>query len=345
MDSKNVIIRTDASPNIGGGHVMRCMTLADYLHKLGWTCVFKIGHQTLETVPALEQSDHHTEILDANNVFNPEALAMSDDREIDLIIIDHYDIGINYEQKCRALAKRIFVFDDLANRVHDCDILLDQTFGRLSEEYKTLVPNTCQVLTGSKYILLRPQFFEKRKESLAARRERNTINRVFISIGMTDFDNVTSRALQGIEQYPMDLSVDVVLGPTAPHLEKVQRQASKMSQSVQVHIGVDDIASLLASADIAIGAGGSAAWERCCLGLPTLTFYTADNQARVIKELASFGAIEELQLDGISEPDQIAERLKYFSSNKDSFKKMSDIAAKVCDGKGPERLVAEAALF
>ena len=332
------IFRADANPIIGGGHAMRCLSLADHLTENGWSCVFKVSENTLSTVPALQNSVHCVDVLSNEDLFKPAA--MNSDH-IDLLIIDHYEIDSDYEASCRSFANKVLVIDDLANRKHDCDILLDQTFGRTLMEYKPLVPEACQILTGSEYALLRPQFAHLREASLARRGQEKEVRRIIVSLGMTDFDNYTCLALKAVEKSHIGVTVDVILGPSAPYLKQVQETAATMTGDIQVHVGTDDVAGLLSRADIAIGAGGSTSWERCCLGVPSLVIVTADNQRENARQLSDKGAIIYLEGKNQSIVQQISDALVEITCDNKQLDKMSLSALGVCDGRGVNRVFLE----
>ena len=152
MTKPKVYFRCDASPEIGSGHVFRCLTIANALKDHGWSCVFATQTDSASVVPALESYE----------TIKPEDLK----EEADLLVVDHYGLDKDFEKSCRSLVKRILVIDDLADRDHDCDVLLDQTFGREEKDYQGLVSAECKILAGASYALLRPQFSKNRMQSL-----------------------------------------------------------------------------------------------------------------------------------------------------------------------------------
>jgi UDP-2,4-diacetamido-2,4,6-trideoxy-beta-L-altropyranose hydrolase len=190
----------------------------------------------------------------------------------------------------RASCRRLLVIDDLADRPHDCDLLLDQNLGRRAEEYRELLPPGAQTLIGPHYALLRPEFAALRAESLA-RREHPHLRHLLITMGGVDKDNATGAVLAALDDcnLPTDLRITVVLGPHAPWLAQVQARAAAMSRPTRVLAGVSNMARLMADADLAIGAAGSTSWERCCLGLPTILLVLAENQRLIAQSLAQAG--------------------------------------------------------
>ena len=333
------VFRVDAGPAIGGGHVMRCLTLAEALSKAGWRCLFATTSETEDTVPGLARSGFARLPMPADPTEQPAALQRELPDGPDLLVVDHYGLDVAFESACRAWATRILVIDDLADRPHDCDILIDQTYGRAAEDYTSLVPERCEVLAGAQYALLRPAFAAARPEALARREaQQGRIDRILVSMGTVDPRNATGLVLEGVREAGLDATVDVVLGSGAPHMEAVREQTEAMT-SARLLTDVADIATLMSNADLAIGAGGTTSWERCCLGLPTLAVTIADNQVTVLEELARSGAVRPLgDLCDLS-ASAVAATLHELTSGPAKVKAMSTAAQAVCDGRGPVRLL------
>lgn len=308
---------------------MRCLTLADELTTHGWQCVFWTGPETAAAAPALVQAGYR--------------IVQEWNEPATLLVVDHYGLDAVFETRCRAWAKKILVIDDLADRKHDCDILVDQTFGRSGGDYHTLVPAGCQILTGADYALLRTQFAEARPESLRGRAE-GKLTRVIVSMGATNLHNITATVLEGLGGFRgASLMIDVVTGKNASHMDElraeIQRLDNETQHEVSLHMGVTDMAALMARADLAIGAGGTTSWERCCLGVPSIVIELADNQKTIAANLAKAGAVLNLgNYENVS-PAAIAEAVGCFSTASEKLVEMSVNAARICDGQGVQRLV------
>ena len=207
------------------------------------------------------------------------------------ILVDHYGLDIRWEKKIRPCTGKIFVLDDLADRCHDCDILLDSGRDPESLEYKNLVPPHCILLLGTDHVLLRNEFIRMRPESLK-RRANPALRRILITMGGMDTANVTGRILKTLRSFPFikNLEVEVVLGGKAPHLEAVRQEILSFPCPVQMHIDTPSMAKLMAKSDLAIGAPGSTSWERCCMGLPSILFLLAENQKAVVNIMNRHGA-------------------------------------------------------
>jgi len=329
------VIRADATQLSGGGHVMRCLSLANVLAENGWEVLFSGLAQTPEFVPALAQSVFEWRTL--KNAHNADELAAHVFRGCDLLVVDHYDLDQTFEQSCRSFARRILVIDDLADRPHDCDFLLDQTFRRSAEDYKPLVPQHCQYLIGPDFALLRRQFSQARYEALKRRGADIGLARVLISFGATDSHNLTERTLLALDQTGFQGHTEVILGTQAPHSKKVRAMAARSPFGITVHSEVTDMAALMSQADFAIGAGGTTSWERCCLGLPSLIVIVADNQNLITRELEKVGAAASVGWHQSVTVSDIAGAVTALLSRPERLKTMSDKAATICDGLGAQR--------
>jgi UDP-2,4-diacetamido-2,4,6-trideoxy-beta-L-altropyranose hydrolase len=303
----NIAFRVDASIQIGTGHFMRCLTLADALKQCGAQIRFVSRHMPehlrdmlavkghefmqLNSIPSEAISDglSHAHWLgigqhaDAQDTI--EALS---DQTWDWLIVDHYALDSRWESVLRQAAKKILVIDDLADRRHDCDLLLDQNFYvDMQTRYTGKVPSHCQLLLGPRYALLRDEFRQMREQ---IKPRSGPVKRILVFFGGVDADNYTGRAIEVLSEIDIpDLHVDVVIGAQHPCREQIKRACTQYG--FICHVQTEKMAELMAAADLAIGAGGSASWERCCLGLPTLTICVADNQRKLIADTASEGLL------------------------------------------------------
>jgi UDP-2,4-diacetamido-2,4,6-trideoxy-beta-L-altropyranose hydrolase len=243
---------------------------------------------------------------------------------VDLLVVDHYGIDKRWEEKIRPYVSKIMVIDDLANRIHDCDILLDQNFyTNLAFRYQGLVPSKCKTFLGPGYVLLRPNF--KRRRALLRARD-GTIERILVFLGGSDPKNVTRDVLLAILELGLfDTSVDVVVGNTNPHKHSIQALCDQVPGATY-YCDVKNLDELIANADLGVGAGGSAMWERCYLGLPTITVVTADNQLRTTEDTATLGAI--LYLGDAKKLSLIDYRvaISKLTKNPQSLRKVSEAA-------------------
>jgi UDP-2,4-diacetamido-2,4,6-trideoxy-beta-L-altropyranose hydrolase len=323
-----VIFRTDASVAIGGGHVRRCLVLADALAEAGWTICFVCNAEAAAVVPALAQRGFAQ--------IEPAAFGNAPPSRCDLLVIDDYRLDATFEGACRAWADRILVIDDLADRRHNCDVLLDQSPDRRREHYAGLVPAHCELLLGPSYALLDPRFRAKRRQ----RRLVGKVERVFVNFGTTDTTNATALALDALDQARLGAAIDIVLGGMAPHLAALPSRIDTSRMQVALHLDVDDMAALMQRADVAIGAGGVGALERCALGLPSAILTVANNQLANAQALGAAGAAAYWGLIGERSVSDIAAALQRLAADEAGRAAMGAAGLALVDGLGAARVRA-----
>ncbi len=338
IKTKKILFRADASAEIGGGHIFRCLTLANVLNKQGWECIFAVDKQTILTIPDINKSVCKVLVLECDEIDEAEFIAGKLINGVDVLVVDHYKRENDFEVKCRSWATSVFVIDDLANRKHDCDLLLDPTYNREQVSYLPYVPQQCNLLLGSHYSLIRPVFSELRKTSLARRKLSKDRVRLLVTMGLTDPFNITSMIIDAIKESNLKLTIDVVLGSGAPYLSEVQNALNGIKMPVNFYIDTDEMDLLMLEADIAIGAAGSTSWERCCLGVPTILIVTADNQLEIARQLSESGAAVLLgRYDEITKK-QIVDQLDHLSKNTSLLADLTKNSSRVTDGLGVFRV-------
>ncbi len=278
---KTAIFSCEASLNIGTGHVIRCITLANFLENKGWKCFFATSNESYNFIKNLEK---FTQIQPQEFYKNPQ--------NCDLLIVDNYNLDEKYESHFREFAQKILVIDDLANRKHNCDILLDQNIGSKVEDYENLVGKNCEILAGTKYCLLREEFLELRQKALEKRSTTKNIANILVNFGGSDLKNHSLNALQEIEKSKFSGEINVVLGFDAVNLKTIEEFAQKSKNKITIHKQAN-MAKLIYDADIAFAAGGTSTWERCSLALPTYMVKIADNQGKIFTKLGFNGNFEE----------------------------------------------------
>ena len=346
------VVRVDASLQIGTGHVMRCLTLATGLAGRGAQVDFICRAHEGNLIALIEQRGFRVITLPFASRADKASLDQpahahwlgcdwqTDAQQsldaifgvVDWLIVDQYALDHRWETAMRAKCARIMCIDDLADRSHDCDLLLDQSLGRSSQDYTQLVPEPAKLMLGPKYALLRPEFAQWRDASLA-RRETPELRHILVTMGGVDADNATGHvlaALQGDETTTVD-KITVVLGPHAPWCEQITKQAADMPVPTQVLLGVNNMAELMTSCDLAVGAGGSTTWERCALGVPTIQIELALNQKFISSSIQCAG------LALITNIDEFKHKITALLSDESAssiLKNLSARSAEVTDGSG-----------
>lgn len=285
---------------------MRCLTLAELLRRHGVQAVFvcrpmpghlceqleKKGFRVLRlreaaAGPASADPASWLGASVAEDAAETAAALATLGMQPDWLVVDNYALDAAWERALRPRVRHIMVIDDLANRVHECDLLLDQNYYQdLEHRYDGLVPAQCEKLLGPQYVLLRQEFLDARP---MAKPRSGKVGRLLVFLGGSDPENFTGRALQAITQAnARDLQVDAVVGASNVHHEEI-RKACLDLRNASFHRQVNNMAALMLQADLAIGAGGSTTWERCLLGLPALTLVIAQNQLQTTRDLSAIG--------------------------------------------------------
>lgn len=343
-----VAVRADASPRIGAGHLMRCLSLADALRARGAQIAFVTGPLPEALAARVRGAGHRlAEIEPAGLVPDrpdwdrapADAAAQAADAARtraalgafvpDWVVVDHYRLDAEWERGLLETGPcRILAIDDLANRRHECAILVDQTFGRAAEDYLPLVPEGTTVFAGARYALLRPEFARARAEALRRRRTSRPVERLLVSFGATDIGSVTAKVLGAAVAAGISCPIDAVIGPGAPSLAEVAALARRHKQ-IALHVDTSNMAELIANADLAIATAGVSSWERCCLGLPTVLLTLARNQELVARNLEGVGAA--VVVTRWEDAVPVAEQLL---TDVEARARMSAAAAAITDGEG-----------
>ncbi len=324
--TRRAIVRADAARAIGSGHIRRCLTLAQRLQDAGWDIAFATIESSEELVEDL--AEQSVKIVSGDPAHEAEELRALFPGGVNLLIVDHYQRDAALESACRGWAQYIMVIDDLVDRPHDADLLVDMTLGRDADAYRDLLPENTLCLTGTDYALLRPEFAERRPQALARRAQTLSVDEILISVGATDQSGIMAVLLDGLAQSGFTGRVSVIgefsdMDNDYPFDMQMTRQAHNMP-------------ARMIAADLAIGACGVTSWERCCLGLPTVAVITADNQRDIASALSQIGAVELVRETTAQSVSRAVQRLR---EDSEAWQQMSKIAADVCDGAGAERVI------
>lgn len=341
---------------MGTGHVMRCLTLADELARRGGTACLIMRALPGHLGELVQRRGHDSVLLPAptgESVAPPrpplyapwlavpvaqdadETLAVLNAGGFDWLVVDHYAIDATWQRRVRRRTSKILVIDDLADRPHDCDILLDTTLAG-AERYRGLLPAPCLQLLGPRFALLRPQFAAARSTQRDGR-----VGRIHVFYGGSDPDNLTELTLQAIAQVAPSLAVDVVLGQNVLPAQRARlgRSAAQLAQ-VSTHTDVSDMAGLMARADLAFGAAGTTTWERACLGLPSMVVSVAENQRKLAATAEQSGILRWLGEVGEITVEKLAQALRAALAAPAALAAQSRRALELVDGGGASRVVA-----
>jgi UDP-2,4-diacetamido-2,4,6-trideoxy-beta-L-altropyranose hydrolase len=349
--SPTVAIRVDSGSHVGGGHLLRCLTLADELRRLGASVHFvsreypghllarlsDCGHvvHRLPAVPgtgSASMDDAESQARDAM-----DTLAALRDQHIDWLIADHYGVDAAWESLVRPGVERLMVIDDLADRAHDADLLVDQNYfgSETLHRYEGRIPQRCHALLGPRYALLHPDY---RRLRASWKRHSGTIRRVLVFFGMHDPTRAALKVLQALSHPEFSaISVDVVAG-NDPSMTDEICSAARARHGTAVRDVVTSLAELMADVDLAIGAGGATTWERACLGVPAIVATIADNQVGLANVLAAEGFIVLLGRSALTSSDTWRLVLRRLISDPDRVAELGSHARALTDGYGTARV-------
>jgi UDP-2,4-diacetamido-2,4,6-trideoxy-beta-L-altropyranose hydrolase len=355
----NIVFRVDASLDIGSGHVMRCLTLAKTLSELGANTSFICREHPGNLLELIRDRGFNSAALLLPDAESCEFLseggyalthdswlgtdwrsdaeqsqAAITDEKIDWLIVDHYALDARWESAMRPFCERIMVIDDLADRDHDCDLLLDQNLvAGLDNRYDGKIPRYCGRLLGPDYALLHPDY---RELHFRVPPREGLVKRVLVYFG-SDIDNLTGMAIAAIESQGLkNILVDIIVNSSSPHLSSIRRKLEGKSR-FRIFSGLTSLAPLMVQADLAIGAGGATSWERCCLGLPTVVITLAENQKPSAAELDRRGLIHWLGHKHEVSETRLASHVKQLLDS-ELPSDWSKQCWKVVDGRGAEQV-------
>jgi UDP-2,4-diacetamido-2,4,6-trideoxy-beta-L-altropyranose hydrolase len=277
-----VLIRADAGSLLGIGHVMRCLTLARQLTSRGATVAFACRELPGHQLARIAAAGHQVFALPAQgDELAALAALLPGPACFDWIIVDHYGLDARWEAAARQWARWVMAIDDLADRPHACDLLLDQNYTASVAAYRALVPEACQILAGPRYALLGEAFRQPRATDAELSR------RVLVSFGGFDQAGMTLKTLQALDGIG-DVQVQCIAGQATPDFAALQALvAGRPGWELQVF--VHDLPERMANAALFVGAGGGTTWERAAMGLPSLCVSVADNQVGNAEALARDG--------------------------------------------------------
>jgi UDP-2,4-diacetamido-2,4,6-trideoxy-beta-L-altropyranose hydrolase len=303
----HIALRVDSSSAMGTGHLMRCLTLAEALRARGASCTFicrdlpgNLSHLVQENgfglrrlpavdVPVAAEMEHIAWLQASVEQDQVETRLALNDQQWDWLVVDHYGVDEKWERGLRAYCKQILVLDDLADRIHDCDLLWDPgAEPDLKERHAKAVPSHAMLLTGPAYALLRPEF-DAQRASLPPAPDRIWPRHLLVMFGGNDADGHTLEAVQAVRRTaPAGTPVDVVVSTINQDQGRLHSFCLE-HDSFKLHVASTQVAALLARADLVIASGGGATWERLYLRRPALLKIVAENQRKPLEYMAGAG--------------------------------------------------------
>jgi UDP-2,4-diacetamido-2,4,6-trideoxy-beta-L-altropyranose hydrolase len=331
MSGPSILFVADAGPQVGGGHLMRSLTLAQALAREGADCRFVVGPHAAALLGGFAPETPARLVAGSTPQDLTQAVA---GERFDAVVFDHYGLSAS-DHEAMAKGRPTLVIDDLADRRLAADLVLDSGPARTAQDYDRLTPESARLLLGPHYAPVRPEFAALREAALA--RRGGPVGRILVSLGLTDVGGVTAQVVDRLRRKTGSAALDVVLGSEAPSLPGLSRIA-RHDPRLFLHVDSPDVARLMGEADLAVGAAGSSAWERCVLGLPSLMLVVADNQRGAAQALAEREAA--LVVDaGAADFDAAFERaLMRLLRDEPLRRRLSEVSAAICDGLGAPRV-------
>jgi UDP-2,4-diacetamido-2,4,6-trideoxy-beta-L-altropyranose hydrolase len=290
-----IAIRVDASSQIGTGHVMRCLTIAEALRQYSVRVIFICRSLLGDWISILQDRGFETIALETDDE------SWNDDRDAhltveqlkdqqlfpDWMIIDHYQIGQDWQKTVRPAVKKIMVMDDLADRSHDCDLLLDQNlYPNYASRYANRVPRSCQCLLGPHYLILRDEFRSIACPAQKSLPSQETARKILLTFGGSDPFSLTERVLNSLSSQDQNIEVRVLLGTSFLRQDSLEELIKTLPFSVEILTRITEMTTQFQWADCAISAGGLTTYELAYVGLPALIIAVVDAQAEVAAEMA-----------------------------------------------------------
>lgn len=333
-----VVMRADASQTVGGGHVMRCLTLAGSLGDRA-RVVFLSRDLPASLAERIRAAGYAHVALPTSEEPQAAQIALRDTGLdwVDILVVDHYGLASPWMTAMRPFARHIAVIDDLADRTFDCELIVGPSLGleTLAERYAELAPQGCRLMLGTRYSLVAPDFAQLRKEALQRRKHNWPLHSVLISTGFSDVGGaalVAAHALSGTSWH-----VTVAIGSASASMEPLH-QLARTAPNIVLKPDCTDMASEMLRADVMIGAPGTTSWERATLALPSLLVITADNQRDIATALDAAGAALILGEAHKLCAAKLQPPLDLLAGDRDTYGKMSDTVAALCDGRGASRV-------
>lgn len=334
---KELLIRADGNGAMGTGHVLRCLALAQ-----GW--LGRGGEVTF--LGAIENPALVQRIRDEGCGFEERADVYPDPADLKFmvervalgqwLVVDGYQFTAAYTKSLRQVGARLVVIDDYNHLPkYNTDLLLNQNHG--SKQYKYAMNGGATLLCGSRYVLLRREFLTCQAEQ---KEKKSGVHHLLVTLGGGDQNKIIGRvihALAGLKG--VSLRVKIVVGGAHPHGRSVQEALTECSSPCEILQNVENMASLMVWADLAVTAGGTTCWELAYMGVPALVIIVADNQQEIARQLATYGAGVNMGWSHLFSDGELGETIADLLADGPRRKRMEAKALALVDGCGVERCI------
>ncbi len=338
----DIVFRVDSSNKIGGGHLTRCINIANELKKRKVNSYFLCQDRVGLDIKLLNKNLLKFKIIPETNNFTDDAfetIKFISEKKINpqIIIVDHYEIEESWEKLVKKYTSKLTVIDDLAQKRHHCDILINQVLGVKASKYKNLVPKNCKLFLGTKYIMIHPQFILER-DKLPKKIDFAKIKDVHVFFSSNDHNGLTIKYSELLLRNFPELCLHLSVGNYFKDLKKLKELSSK-NKKIKWIQNNSNIEKQLSSCQIAIGTPGMMTWERACLGIPSIQFGTKDFQDDILEQLSKYGLCLWLGNEKYIEEKKFIKICTNFFKDKNLLSEMRNKCLKSVDGKGIQRVI------
>ncbi|EKD75396.1 MAG: pseudaminic acid biosynthesis-associated protein PseG [uncultured bacterium] len=343
---KTALFRVDASIQIGTGHINRCLVLANHLREENYNVFFICRDYLGNLIEKIKIEAFVVWVLPCDEYISQDedakgsiAIIENLNKKIDIMIIDHYGLDGKWEKLLKPYVKHIMVIDDLANRPHECSILLDQNYSTKKDRYRLFLPENCKQLLGPRYLLIKRTLSEVRQKR---KNRENKFKRFLVFMGGVDIKNATEKIIRALLNlnFIRECVVDIIVGPSNPYQNKIKKLCDK-HHFLNYHFSLPEYEKLLMQADLAIIAGGAFAWECCYIGLPSLVVSVAENQEEISRDVANVGARIYLGDIDFLEDETLHERIMELKNEDALLKKLIENELRLTSSSGKNEILNE----
>ncbi|MCS3661168.1 UDP-2,4-diacetamido-2,4,6-trideoxy-beta-L-altropyranose hydrolase [Salinibacter ruber] len=341
MLDEPLLIRADGSPEIGTGHVMRCLALAQAWQAEGGSVYF-VGEITEGLESRLREEGITARALESSPGEKNDALETARKAQVvgaSWVVVDGYHFDGSYQRRLRGEGMRMLLLDDYGHADHyDADLVLNQNIDAETALYDDRSEDT-ELLLGPRFALLRKEFWPWCEPR---RTPRSEAHRVLVTLGGADPDNCTEKAVRALGQLEKEgLRCTVVVGESNPRESSICAAAERAEIPINLRSNVSDMAALMAEHDIAVSAGGSTCWELAFTGIPNVILVLADNQRGIAEGLDEAGTALNLGWHEKVEKKEITEQIEKLLRNDEKRLRVARKAQELVDGQGTERVLGK----
>jgi len=334
------LFRCDGSTQIGTGHIMRCLSLAEGLKRKHWQCAFVMKDYDARLADKIEEKGFELRLIPKESSLKEDlklTRKYASQWKVSIILTDSYDLDREYLKTLKEDKFFVLSIDDSTQTHFYSDILLNQNIHATAREYSERIEPYTKLLLGPKYALLREDFVSSRN----AERISEKVQKVLVTMGGGDPYNQSLKVLRALENMKEAFSITVLLGSSFLFHEEIENFTRRASKKIKIVHNTNQVARLMKESDLAISASGCTVWELCCLGVPTILLILSENQEPIAQSLQKKGIMKNLGwFNQVNEP-YIQQEVSKLSADQKLRKEMADKGQLLLDGLGVKRVVKE----